>query len=120
MSNLIDRNEIPAVDGGYTKGDVRDAYNDGYSIGIQRGYENAVLHYAKMALKQWIPCSERLPDKNGFYLCTTKDGETILEFNFGNPHYKDEPSFVSDFLGRCNPYVIAWMPLPEPYKEIKQ
>jgi len=65
----------------------------------------------------WIPCSERLPKKNGFYLCTTKDCITILEFICGNHHYHEEPSFVSDVLGKCNSYVIAWMPLPEPYAE---
>ena len=66
---------------------------------------------------KWIPCSERLPKKNGFYLCTTKDCITILEFICGNHHYHEEPSFVSDVLGKCNSYVIAWMPLPEPYAE---
>lgn len=72
--------------------------------------------YRKMYHKEWIPCSERLPNKNGFYLCTTKDCITILEFRGGNPHYHEKPSFVSDVLGRCNSYVVAWMPLPEPYK----
>lgn len=65
--------------------------------------------------QRWIPCSERMPKKNGFYLCTTKDCITILEFIGGNPHYHEEPSFVSDVLGKCNSYVVAWMPLPEPY-----
>ena len=69
------------------------------------------------AQQKWIPCSERLPKKNGFYLCTTKDCITILEFIEGNPHYHEEPSFVSDVLGKCNSYVVAWMPLPEPYRE---
>ena len=67
--------------------------------------------------RRWIPCSERMPKKNGFYLCTTKDCITILEFIEGNPHYHEEPSFVSDVLGKCNSYVVAWMPLPEPYAE---
>lgn len=44
----------------------------------------------------WISCSERLPEKNGFYLCTTKDCIAILEFTGGNPHYHEGPSFVSD------------------------
>ena len=84
---------------------------------------SAKLHASQMERSSqyyhggWIPCSERLPKKNGFYLCTTKDCITILEFIEGNPHYHEEPSFVSDVLGKCNSYVIAWMPLPEPYKE---
>ena len=66
--------------------------------------------------QKWIPCSERMPEKNGFYLCTTKDCIAILEFTDGNHHYHERPSFVSDVLGKCNSYVVAWMPLPEPYK----
>ncbi len=58
----------------------------------------------------WIPVEERLPE-NGTYLCTL-DGELCGI---------DEP-----FAGMCGiengrwdeeGCVIAWMPLPEPYKE---
>ena len=70
--------------------------------------------------RRWIPCSERMPKKNGFYLCTTKDCITILEFIEGNPHYHEEPSFVSDVLGKCNSYVVAWIPLPEPYNKVEK
>ena len=136
MSNLIDRNELykalsqwewqdlylpvhfkelvdelPAVDGGYTEGDIRDTYNDGYSTGIQRGYEDAVLHYAKMALKQWIPCSERLPEEYEVLCCNTHKDLLI-----GHP-YKDETTntgFSAESEGEYLFDCIAWMPLPEP------
>lgn len=58
----------------------------------------------------WIPVSERLP-KDGTYI-TTLDGELVGQ---------EEP-----FTGMCGiengkwddeDCVIAWMPLPEPYKE---
>lgn len=58
----------------------------------------------------WIPVSERLPE-NGTYI-TTLDGELVGQ---------EEP-----FTGMCGiengkwddeDCVIAWMPLPEPYKE---
>lgn len=57
----------------------------------------------------WIPVSDRLPE-DGTYICTL-DGELIGE---------EEP-----FTGMCGIVngkwdeegcVIAWMPLPEPYK----
>ena len=102
--------------------------NDSYSCGMRNGmrwcmslvddkeplFENCPSAQPE---RRWIPCSERMPKKNGFYLCTTKDCITILEFIEGNPHYHEEPSFVSDVLGKCNSYVVAWMPLPEPYAE---
>ena len=58
----------------------------------------------------WIPVSDRLP-KDGTYI-TTLDGELVGQ---------EEP-----FTGMCGiengkwddeDCVIAWMPLPEPYKE---
>ena len=58
----------------------------------------------------WIPVSERLPE-DGTYI-TTLDGELVGQ---------EEP-----FTGMCGiekgkwddeDCVIAWMPLPEPYKE---
>lgn len=102
FKELVD--ELPAVDGNYTEQDVRDSYNDGFLMGVQRGYEDAVLHYAKMALKQWIPCSERLPKEDGRYLCTYSDVGTCVDFG----SYSDGQWFVEP---------IAWMPLPEPYRE---
>lgn len=60
--------------------------------------------------QQWIPCSERLPEKSGDYLVTVAhhSGELLVEVDqFDNEngswwHYMDD--------------VIAWMPTPEPYK----
>lgn len=72
---------------------------------------------AEFPFEKWIPVNERLPEKNGFYLTSTINGLEILEFNHGNPHYCEKPSFVSEVFGRGNGIVYAWMPLPEPYKE---
>ena len=57
---------------------------------------------------KWIPCSDRLPKEIGFYLVSTTDCITIMEFNKG---------WISQNLGSCNWYVKAWQPLPKPYKE---
>lgn len=57
--------------------------------------------------QRWIPCSERLPKESGFYLVSTTDCITIMEFIGG---------WISQNLGSCNWYVKAWMPLPPSYK----
>ena len=60
--------------------------------------------------QQWIPCSERLPDKDGRYLTTnSRIGEWIVDWNIW--HNEPKPSWL------YNQGVIAWMPLPEPYEE---
>lgn len=59
----------------------------------------------------WIPCSERMPEDDGLYN-TTLSGELIGadeaftgQSYFENGHWEDD--------GDC---VIAWMPLPKPYR----
>lgn len=58
---------------------------------------------------QWIPCSEGIPKKTGYYICTCHDGvcyrTSVLKWSTG---------WV---LTGARSYwkVIAWMPLPEPY-----
>ena len=67
---------------------------------------------------EWIPCSERLPEAEGEYLCSLY--YAIPPYNLFHPENDiyihtisiqkfDGTSFKSS--------VIAWMPLPEPYKE---
>ena len=51
---------------------------------------------------KWIPVSERLPEKDDLYLINFDDGEyDLVYFCKGAFSYSG---------------VIAWMPLPEPYK----
>lgn len=56
-------------------------------------------------VSRWIPVSERLPEEAGVYLVTMKDHE-VYELSFS-----DERWFVQG-----NDEIVAWMPLPEPYK----
>lgn len=65
----------------------------------------------------WIPVTERLPVKGGYYLVVARYGITIMEFTMGNERYMEKPSFVSELLGRCNGEVTHWMPLPTPPKD---
>lgn len=52
---------------------------------------------------KWIPCSERLPKDNGYYLTTAMYHEVYCD-------YWEEERF------NRTETVIAWMPLPEPYE----
>ena len=60
--------------------------------------------------QQWILCSERLPEAGKYVLRTIKKygwyGEEYWSVDIGLYNTNDGS-------------IIAWMPLPEPYKEIK-
>ncbi len=58
----------------------------------------------------WIPCSERLPEKNT---------EVIVSFAHGlvdTVRYKDNGIFESIYEYSTD-VIKAWQPLPEPYRE---
>ena len=67
---------------------------------------------------KWIPCSERLPEEGRKVLVTDIFGVYVGEFidaeeNWGGEHFVNEHGMQSKS-------VIAWMPLPEPYKEVEK
>lgn len=61
---------------------------------------------------QWIPVTERLPDKMGSYITTIDCGK--YGFATGQRY------FFNDEIGWNDKDVIAWMPLPEPYTKEEQ
>ena len=80
--------------------------------------------------QQWIPCSERLPEekdagilkklginKRSDYVIATVEAKgermTVTACTYDGTWYWDMQYAFSDYK------IIAWMPLPEPYKEDK-
>lgn len=65
----------------------------------------------------WIPCSERLPEEEGDYLCINKEG--IFMVGMPRPSVTRGHYWVRRY-SQIMFDVIAWMPMPEPYKEDKR
>lgn len=75
---------------------------------------------------EWIPCSERLPEEDemsDYYdtVNVTLDDGRVVNGCYRN---RDEKWWVDDEDGEkystnATGHVIAWMPLPNPYKEEK-
>ena len=69
----------------------------------------------------WIPCSERLPEEAFGCLVTVLDCEPSTQTDFENilPYFVGyDGETWNDADGKEIPFeVIAWMPLPQPYKE---
>lgn len=61
---------------------------------------------------RWIPVSERLPESGEYCLVTRRF------FGWNCTDYRDIDFVKYDFEGRNkSDTILAWMPLPEPYKE---
>lgn len=65
--------------------------------------------------RKWIPCSERLPKEDGSYLVSGK-WESGKE-SVGDCEFSVEDGY---FQTAWNFDVLAWMPLPEPYKGVTE
>lgn len=61
----------------------------------------------------WIPCSERMPEKDGDYLCISNNEYKILPYRNGEFYCV----CFDSVLRCCNSSVTSWMPLPEAPKE---
>ena len=61
---------------------------------------------------KWIPCSERLPQQGQEVICQCRANIIkVLKLDANGDWYQDaEHCYMGGF-------VIAWMPLPEPYQE---
>ena len=60
----------------------------------------------------WIPCSERLPSDSDYYLVTDAYGDMSAIWFAHEKDYYGESEWRE-----TEDEILAWMPLPEPYKE---
>ncbi len=81
-------------------------YSSGNSIYMSVGELKRRIE-ALPSAQQWIPCSERMPDKECFALVTVNDGAIYTDLSL----FRHDGKFI-EHTGD----VIAWMPLPEPYR----
>lgn len=78
----------------------------------------------------WIPVSERLPEEYGSYLVAWRSvlqsKEMVEKLTGGLPHFfeileydpDDESGWIESIEQATGEYeILAWMPLPEPYRE---
>lgn len=91
-----------------------------YNLGV-RASLNSIKHHVPSA-DRWIPCEERMPEEPFDCLVTVEDSY------FNGSGFTDCESILPYFVGwdgeqwndcnggRCPFEVLAWMPLPKPYK----
>lgn len=77
--------------------------------------------------QRWIPCSERLPEEERYVLITKEsfkingyEQEVIKAKRSADPRSGKIEWWSPEFGTLKNKAVLAWMPMPEPYKEEKK
>ena len=69
--------------------------------------------------QQWIPCKDRLPahSRKTYWVCTNEDGQYACRWTNNRFGLGDSDNWGwSIFDIPQYSEVVAWMPLPEPYK----
>jgi len=121
-------------------------YSTKYDVSIHCESEEEMKKVEDMLRNypRWIPVTEKLPEKNGSYLCSVDDESvnigskqfvTTLDYgdaaknakeHFKSCVFENGKAFGEDWSRPDDkPYseidnvvrVIAWMPIPEPYRE---
>jgi hypothetical protein len=82
-----------------------------YDEGVRKGIAEAYGAYGADRPQEWIPCSERLPEKEGHYLCSFKKANRIDSI------YVDLAYWTGGrWYGYLANEINAWMQLPMPYE----
>jgi len=124
MSRMMDADKflswLSEVEGEIRKEKMKDCQPDRYDDGLMAATGTVREYVEKMckideaegkANQSWIPCSERMP--KGTVLCCDDRGNMLVgllcENEVGYTAYDDD--------GQAMYNCVAWMPLPEPYRE---
>lgn len=110
-----DREDYIDEDGLYN--DCEEAFADGESNGRYQAYVRImkfIIEIEKEYNNGWIPCSERLPEESGEYLTYVDYAdETFIAID-----EIDCDGLIKEWNCTPNYHVIAWQPLPKPYKKL--
>lgn len=80
------------------------------------------LEALKLAVKaleaqEWIPCKERLPEDEQLVLVTYKTTDRLHICRYHDDGSRNQWYSLNDMCRAYKNVVLAWKPLPEPYKE---
>ena len=117
MDDLISRLEAIAALGKHPEFKVRlfgKSYDEGRS---DQWFKDVYKLTTVPSAQQWIPCSERLPEKDGEYLVTMLYfGEKTVALDWFSHYETDDEDNGKPLWVYGYDNVIAWMPRPEAWK----
>lgn len=110
-----------ADDGQRTSGKREETMMIDIGADLQRAFDEGYEKGKADRPQEWIPCSERLPKYYDEYLVTLESPQMLI---IGIAEYEPDEMLVAGGKWYLDDYdrvhsdlqVIAWMPLPEPWK----
>lgn len=125
MSRMMDADKflswLSEVEGEIRKEKMKDCQPDRYDDGLMAATGTVREYVEKMCkiddaeekdrLGQWILCSKRLPEDNTDVIVCFYSG-TVTEMRYW------ENGNFQGIYEHTTKSIVAWMPLPEPYREI--
>lgn len=95
--------------------EVLNAYSQGYEDGTDNFYNAAAEIIHKHMNDGWIPVEKHLPEGRTRVICQFDNGDIELLWQ----DWESDPeslTYWTDFDFMAEKKVIAWRPLPEPYR----
>lgn len=123
MMNRLTQKRVNGIKNGYWSASKKDDLVARLAEYEDTGLEPAEVLQLKKNAVPWIPVTERLPERNkSVLLCmksrTLRIGICIQTGSYDNGFWFVQGAAGYESLATFEFRVLAWMPLPEPYREV--
>ena len=120
--NRLTQKRVNGIKTGYWSTSKKDDLVARLAEDEDTGLEPAEVLQLKKNTVQWIPVAERMPERNkSVLLCMksrpSRNGMCMQTGSYDNGFWFVQGAAGYESLATFEFHVLAWMPLPEPYKE---
>ena len=121
MMNRLTQKRVNGIKTGYWSAGKKDELVARLAEYEDTGLEPAEVLQLKKNTVQWIPVAERMPERNKSVLLCMKSrpsrtGMCIQTGSYDNGFWFIQGAAGYESLATFEFHVLAWMPLPEPYR----
>ena len=119
--NRLTQKRVNGIKTGYWSAGKKDELVARLAEYEDTGLEPAEVLQLKKNTVQWIPVAERMPERNkSVLLCmksrSSRTGMCIQTGSYDNGFWFIQGAAGYESLATFEFHVLAWMPLPEPYR----
>ena len=121
--NRLTQKRVNGIKTGYWSASKKDELVTRLAEYEDTGLEPEEVLQLKKNTVQWIPVSERMPERNkSVLLCmksrSSRNGMCMQTGSYDNGFWFVQGAAGYESLATFEFHVLAWMPLPEPYREV--